>query len=340
MAGRPDDDLIAGFFDRSLTALQQRGEGSRAARADRGDRAGDRNVAARRRQAPDCRQWRQRRRRATSRRGISVALSGRPPAAAGGGAHHRHVGADRGRKRLSASSMCSSVRCAGSGRPGDVFLAISTSGRSPNILRALQGRARNRPRHGRLFRRGGNRHARAVPAFLGCAVARDRDRAADSHGRRACDLRAGGARDAAMIDRAPQLRLFRCDADDGIWCEISRRRFCRPPGAVSRPRRRHRRRYPLSRAGRGYAHAAGRSRRHRAMQSPGNSGRAGQQSIRHRARPITTGRAFVRCRRRSPPRWHSAGGAARCRLCLRASRRRAARRSMLPITPGASQTRE
>ena len=36
------------------------------------------------------------------------------------------------------------------GRKGDVFIGISTSGRSPNIDRGAEGRARARPRHRRL----------------------------------------------------------------------------------------------------------------------------------------------------------------------------------------------
>ncbi len=39
---------------------------------------------------------------------------------------------------ITASSRCSRGRSKGSGRRGDVLLALSTSGRSPNILAALR----------------------------------------------------------------------------------------------------------------------------------------------------------------------------------------------------------
>ncbi len=85
----------------------------------------------------------------------------------------------------------------GLGRAGDVFLAISTSGRSPNVIRALKAAHDIGLVTIGFSGAAQNRHGRSVPAFSGCAVARNRDHSANSHGRRARDLRAGGKRDAA-----------------------------------------------------------------------------------------------------------------------------------------------
>ena len=52
----------------------------------------------------------------------------------------------------------------GLGRRGDVLLALSTSGRSPNILAALKQGARTRTGHDRLHRRQGH------GARRGCAI--------------------------------------------------------------------------------------------------------------------------------------------------------------------------
>ena len=62
----------------------------------------------------------------------------------------------------------------GLGRPGDVFLAISTSGRSHNILLALQAARETGLVTVGFSGAADTRHARAVPAFFGCSVARDR----------------------------------------------------------------------------------------------------------------------------------------------------------------------
>ena len=89
VAGEPDDDaLIVGFFDRSLAALQAAAKDARAVAAGspKSHRRSKRRCG--RRQSPDRRQWRPRRRPPASRRRISLALSGRPPAVAGAGAHH------------------------------------------------------------------------------------------------------------------------------------------------------------------------------------------------------------------------------------------------------------
>ena len=82
----------------------------------------------------------------------------------------------------------------GLGRPGDVFIAISTSGRSPNVLARAQGRARDRRDDGRLHRRRRRRDARALRSRAGGAVGGDRADPAGAHHRRARDLRAGRAR--------------------------------------------------------------------------------------------------------------------------------------------------
>ena len=49
------------------------------------------------------------------------------------------------------------------GKPGDVAIAISTSGKSPNILAALQAGQGHGARHRRLRRQGRRRHGAALP---------------------------------------------------------------------------------------------------------------------------------------------------------------------------------
>jgi D-sedoheptulose 7-phosphate isomerase len=74
----------------------------------------------------------------------------------------------------------------GLGRPGDVCIAISTSGRSPNVLAALRA-----ARDGGLTTGGGDGAAlRPLPGRAGCRNAAD---PADSYCRGACDLRSSGA---------------------------------------------------------------------------------------------------------------------------------------------------
>jgi D-sedoheptulose 7-phosphate isomerase len=138
VAGQPDDDdLIAGFFDRSLAALQ-------GAAQDRALRKLIAEIA-----------------RAVER---SLRAGGKLLIAGNGGsaADAQHLAAeflsryvvDRQPLPAVALTTDTSVLTAvgndygfehvferqvrGIGRPGDVFLAISTSGRSPNVLRALQ----------------------------------------------------------------------------------------------------------------------------------------------------------------------------------------------------------
>jgi D-sedoheptulose 7-phosphate isomerase len=138
VAGKPDDvDFLAGFFDRSLTALQ------RAAQ----DRALQELIAAIAQTIES-----------SMRAGGKLLIAGN----GGSAADAQHLAAEFlsrylvDRRPLPALALTtdSSVLTAvgndygfehvferqvrGLGRPGDVFLAISTSGRSPNILRALE----------------------------------------------------------------------------------------------------------------------------------------------------------------------------------------------------------
>ncbi len=138
MAGTPDDDnLIAGFFDRSLAALQDATQ----------DRALLRMVAAIA-QAIE----------GSLRAGGKLLIAGN----GGSAADAQHLAAeflsryvvDRGPLPAVALTTDTSVLTAvgndygfehvferqvrGLWRPGDAFLAISTSGRSRNILRALE----------------------------------------------------------------------------------------------------------------------------------------------------------------------------------------------------------
>jgi D-sedoheptulose 7-phosphate isomerase len=138
VAGSPEDDnLIAGFFDRSLAALQDAAQ----------DRALLRLVAAIA-QAIE----------GSLRAGGKLLIAGN----GGSAADAQHLAAeflsryvvDRGPLPAVALTTDTSVLTAvgndygfehvferqvrGLGRPGDAFLAISTSGRSRNILRALE----------------------------------------------------------------------------------------------------------------------------------------------------------------------------------------------------------
>ena len=138
MAEKPDvDDFIAGFFDRSLTALHGAAEdGALLA------------VIAAMAQAIET----------SLRAGGKLLIAGN----GGSAADAQHLAAEflsrflTDRRPLPAIALTtdSSVLTAvgndygfehvferqlrGLGRPGDVFLAISTSGRSPNIIRALE----------------------------------------------------------------------------------------------------------------------------------------------------------------------------------------------------------
>ena len=137
MAGKPDDDdLIAGFFDRSLAALQE-------AAQDRELRSLITAIAHTV--------------EGSLRTGGKLLVAGN----GGSAADAQHLAAeflsrflvDRRPFPALALTTDTSVLTAvgndygfehvferqvrGLGRPGDVFLAISTSGRSPNVLRAL-----------------------------------------------------------------------------------------------------------------------------------------------------------------------------------------------------------
>ncbi|MGO9401333.1 MAG: SIS domain-containing protein, partial [Xanthobacteraceae bacterium] len=138
MAARPDDDdLIAGFFGRSLAALQGAAKDAVFLR-----------LIAEIAQAIE----------GSLRAGGKLLIAGN----GGSAADAQHLAAeflsrflvDRGPLPAIALTTDTSVLTAvgndygfehvferqvrGLGRPGDVFLAISTSGRSPNVLRALQ----------------------------------------------------------------------------------------------------------------------------------------------------------------------------------------------------------
>ncbi len=138
MAARPDDnDLIAGFFGRSLAALQGAAKDAVFLR-----------LIAEIAQAIE----------GSLRDGGKLLIAGN----GGSAADAQHLAAeflsrflvDRGPLPAIALTTDTSVLTAigndygfeqvferqvrGLGRPGDVFLAISTSGRSPNVLRALQ----------------------------------------------------------------------------------------------------------------------------------------------------------------------------------------------------------
>ncbi|MGO9630090.1 MAG: D-sedoheptulose 7-phosphate isomerase [Xanthobacteraceae bacterium] len=138
MAARPDDnDLIAGFFGRSLAALQSAAKDAVFLR-----------LIAEIAQAIE----------GSLRAGGKLLIAGN----GGSAADAQHLAAeflsrflvDRGPLPAIALTTDTSVLTAvgndygfehvferqvrGLGRPGDVFLAISTSGRSPNVLRALQ----------------------------------------------------------------------------------------------------------------------------------------------------------------------------------------------------------
>ena len=80
------------------------------------------------------------------------------------------------------------------GRKGDVFIGISTSGRSPNIVAALQGGARAGPHHHRLHQGRADPDARAVRSHARRARRGDRADPADPHHRGARDLPSGRAR--------------------------------------------------------------------------------------------------------------------------------------------------
>ena len=98
----------------------------------------------------------------------------------------------------------------GLGRPGDVLIAISTSGRSPNILRALQA-ARQTASSRSASPGGRRRHVAAVRSVPARAVGLDAADPAAPHHRRAHRLRPG--RSAAVPARgggvnAPAAKCF------------------------------------------------------------------------------------------------------------------------------------
>jgi D-sedoheptulose 7-phosphate isomerase len=138
VAGKPDDDaLIAGFFDRSLAALQAAAKDAALLR-----------LVAEIAQAIE----------ASMRAGGKLLIAGN----GGSAADAQHLAAEFlsrylvDRRPLPAVALTTDTsvltavgndygfehvferQVRGLGRPGDVFLAISTSGRSPNVLRALE----------------------------------------------------------------------------------------------------------------------------------------------------------------------------------------------------------
>ena len=138
MAGKPDDEaLIVGFFDRSLAALQATAKDAARLR-----------LIAEIAQAIE----------ASIRAGGKLLIAGN----GGSAADAQHLAAEFlsrylvDRRPLPAVALTTDTsvltavandygfeqvferQVRGLGRPGDVFLAISTSGRSPNVLRALE----------------------------------------------------------------------------------------------------------------------------------------------------------------------------------------------------------
>ena len=138
VAAKPDDDaLIAGFFDRSLAALQTAAKDAALLR-----------LVAEIAQAIE----------ASLRAGGKLLIAGN----GGSAADAQHLAAEFlsryliDRRPLPAVALTTDTsvltavgndygfehvferQVRGLGRPGDVFLAISTSGRSPNVLRALE----------------------------------------------------------------------------------------------------------------------------------------------------------------------------------------------------------
>ena len=93
----------------------------------------------------------------------------------------------------------------GLGRAGDVFIGISTSGRSPNVLAALKAARELRPRQPSASP-GATRHRMHALCDLPArrAIGRDRADPADPHHRRARDLRPGRARPVRRAGRATE----------------------------------------------------------------------------------------------------------------------------------------
>ncbi len=138
MAAKPDDEaLIAGFFDRSLAALQSAAKDAALLR-----------LVAEVAQAIE----------ASMRNGGKLLIAGN----GGSAADAQHLAAEFlgrylvDRRPLPALALTADTsvltavgndygfeqvfarQVRGLGKPGDVFFALSTSGRSPNVLRALQ----------------------------------------------------------------------------------------------------------------------------------------------------------------------------------------------------------
>ena len=198
VAEKSDDALIAGFFDRSLAALQ-------AATKD----AALLRLVAEIAQAIE----------ASMRAGGKLLIAGN----GGSAADAQHLAAEFlsrylvDRRPLPAVALTTDTsvltavgndygfehvferQVRGLGQPGDVFLAISTSGRSPNVVRALET-ARDLGLVTVGFSGGAETGMRALCRhFLASGLAGDRDRAADPHGRRPRDLRAGRTRPIGLI---------------------------------------------------------------------------------------------------------------------------------------------
>ena len=145
------------------------------------------------------RQWRQRGRRAASRDRTDDPLQGRPSGHRGARADHRYVGADRAGNDLGFEQVFAR-QIAALGRPGDVAIGISTSGKSPNVLAALrQARAMQVVTIGLSGKDGGDREVCRSSADR--AVGHDRAHPGDAHPARADAVRRGRnrARPRALI---------------------------------------------------------------------------------------------------------------------------------------------
>ena len=309
MAERPDDEaLIAGFFDRSLAALQaaariarccalvgaiaqaietsMRGGGKLLIAGNGGSAADAQHLAAEFLS----------RYLVTDRRPLpAVALTTDTSVLTA-------VGNDYGFEHVFERQV------RGLGRPGDVFLAISTSGRSPQRA----ARARSGARLGLVtvgFSGAAETdNARAVPAFSGGGVARDRDRAADSHGRGARDLRAGRTRDAAMTSAAAAIGPRSAQRRrSGLWSRgiapeiLPAGRLCFSTATASSSKT-----PTISAGARRCACSPARPRPSRAVTASAFRCRWSAISPASRA-ASTTGTALRRCRPRSPTRLTQAG---------------------------------
>jgi D-sedoheptulose 7-phosphate isomerase len=89
---------------------------------------------------------------------------------------------------------------AGLGRPGDVLIALSTSGCSPNILAALAEARRSQLRLHRLYGAGGRGDARTMRCLPAGPVQRDPENSGRAYRLRTHHLRSCGLIERALFD--------------------------------------------------------------------------------------------------------------------------------------------